>query len=476
LPCHPHAAGFLSPSPSPYPPAPAADIDSIHNDYQRHLPYNWAAPAFILSKFHRLAVGQYGDGHLPEYLGAFRLGPLDASGGRTMADTTTLWLVELYEMYINTGNLSLVQAYWPTAQRAVAWQIGACQQIGLPWHLVSTYDIIDFQQYNASAFNSFVHLAAMRAAAELARAVNDSATAAAADAAFTRGQGALDALLFNTTFSYYRAYTGGEALMGDTLYGQVVALHHGLGWLTAGGAAGLARLSAHLAAELKYNGNAFGIRVVTGRNDPPPASSRTAAAGLRAAPFVRAGVDTTDDTNWQGAGPDWSYVAIQLARASAPAHAPLDPAVVEAALDPARRSMENFRTRLADLWNPTGLTSTGPEWGADNAQGQPYITSHYGFLLVDFYLIGALTGQATNVPAGRLTFDPAYACPYTLPVLLQGTEGSLVCAENPGHGAQYTLTVFFGSLALPAGGLSVAGSAYPNAVALGPGESVTWAA
>ena len=291
------------------------DIDSVHNDYQRHLPYSYAAPAFELSKFDEYAAGQLPDGHIPEYLGAFGLGPLDQTGGRTMADTTTLWIVELYEMYINTGDLAVVEKYWPNAVAAIKWQIGACEQIGLPWRLVCTYDIIDFQQYNTSAFNSFVHLAAMRAAGELARAVGDVPTAAAADAAFARGQGALDTVLFNTTFNYYRAYTGADALMGDTLYGQVVALHHGLGWLTAGGDAGRARLAAHLVAELKYNGNAFGLRVVTGRNDPPPADSRFARAAAAARPFAL-GVDTTDDVNWQGAGPDWSYIAIQLARAS----------------------------------------------------------------------------------------------------------------------------------------------------------------
>jgi hypothetical protein len=39
------------------------------------VPYNWAAPAFIKSKFDRYATGQYGDGHIPEYLGSFSLGP-----------------------------------------------------------------------------------------------------------------------------------------------------------------------------------------------------------------------------------------------------------------------------------------------------------------------------------------------------------------------------------------------------------------
>ena len=289
-----------------------------------------------------------------------------------MADTTTLWIVELYEMYINTGDISLVERFWPAAQRAIAWQIGACEQIGLPWRLVCTYDIIDFQQYNTSAFNSFVHLAAMRAAGELARAVGDAATAASADAAFTRAQGAIDSVLFNSTYGYYRAYTGADALMGDTLYGQVVALHHGLGWLTAGDGAGRARLASHLAAELKYNGNAYGLRVVTGRNDPPPQSSKFVRAAALSGAASRFGIDTTDDVNWQGAGPDWSYVAIQLARAQAPPHEPLDPQTLETALDPARRSIENFRSRLNDLWNPTGLTSSG-DWGLENDNGQPCV-------------------------------------------------------------------------------------------------------
>jgi hypothetical protein len=108
-------------------------------------------------------------------------------------------------------------------------------------------------------------------------------------------------------------------------------------------------------------------------------------------------------------------------------------------------------------------------------RAHPHRKGHYGFLLVDYYLIGALTGQITNIPAGTLTYDPVYACPYTLPVLLQGTEGLLVCATDSGS-ARYTLTILFGRLSLPGGGLVVAGSACPSTVELGPGESVSWAA
>ena len=119
------------------------------------------------------------------------------------------------------------------------------------------------------------------------------------------------------------------------------------------------------------------------------------------------------------------------------------------------------------VWNFAGLNS-GADWGEDDSNGMPYITSHYGFTMVDFYLYGALTGQQQNLGQGVLSFDPVYPCPYTLPLLLQGVEGLLVCDA----GGKKTLQVLFGALTLPAGGLSVAGSAFPGAVNLVAGGSV----
>lgn len=59
-------------------------MDSIHNDYQRHLPYLWLFPEFEAQKLRKWATGQGSDGHIQEYLGSFGLGPLDVPGGRTM--------------------------------------------------------------------------------------------------------------------------------------------------------------------------------------------------------------------------------------------------------------------------------------------------------------------------------------------------------------------------------------------------------
>ena len=50
-----------------------------------------------------------------------------------------------------------------------------------------------------------------------------------------------------------------------------------------------------------------------------------------------------------------------------------------AALEPTRRTAENYRSRLNDLWDLHGLTTDDSGSDADeNKKGQPFITSHYG--------------------------------------------------------------------------------------------------
>lgn len=58
-----------------------------------------------------------------------------------------------------------------------------------------------------------LHLAALKAGVYFANIFNDTATAAAATAAITRAEGAVQELLWNSTYNYYRAYTGGDAIM-----------------------------------------------------------------------------------------------------------------------------------------------------------------------------------------------------------------------------------------------------------------------
>lgn len=104
----------------------------------------------------------------------------------------------------------------------------------------------------------------------------------------------------------------------------------------------------------------------------------------------------------------------------------------------------------------------------------PLPHSHYGFALPTWYLPYALSGQDTDIAHGSLTFAPLFPVPYAVPVLLPGTTGTLTASAGPA--TKYTLTLAFGQLSLPAGGLVVSGKAYPAAFAIGPGESVSWQA
>jgi non-lysosomal glucosylceramidase len=182
-----------------------------------------------------------------------------------------------------------------------------------------------------------------------------------------------------------------------------------------------------------------------------------------------------DDPALRGAA-----VALRFARArpAAPAPAPSSieehppGAAIAAALDPVERVAENYRSRLHDLWDLHGLTTGENAGDSENEVGQPFVTSHYGFFLTNFFLVSALSGQVTDLAGGspQLSFAPLYACPFNVPLLLAGRTGTVSCDAA----GAYTVGMAFGSLQLPAGGLSVNGRAYPHAVALAAGEAVTW--
>ena len=362
------------------------DLDSVHNDYQRHLPYLWAVPEFEAQKSALYQNCQQPDGMITENPGFTEQ---DGCGGRQMGDVTTIWILEVLEIWRHTNNTARLRQAWPAVVRGVTWQIQVSADYGLPAHLVCTYDILAMERYNTTTFNGVLHLAAMRAAMVMGAALGDAATVAAASAAADRAHAVLTGpLLWNSTYGYWRAYTGGDAIMSDCLYGQQVALAHGLGWLLP-----QAMVASHLAAELRYNANPFGLTTVTGRKTPPPAPAAGAAGGAgkgggdavaarKAAKAaakrshmqgLRGTGDGQDDAVWMGAAPTWSCLALALG-AAGPAGTN-----VSAALEPTRWELENYRNRLRSMWDLTGLSTTG-DWGADALNGAPLCTSHYGFM------------------------------------------------------------------------------------------------
>jgi len=443
----------------------------------------WAVPNFEKQKSHlyeHCQVKSGGDtGMITENPG-FRM--QDGCGGRRMGDVSSIWVLEVLEIYLHSGNASRLAQAWPAVVSAVKWSIAMSAAQGLPAHLVCTYDILAMEQYNTTTFNGVLHLAMMKAAVRLASdpAINDAGTAAMAEAAYNAGVTAMTTIMWNSTLGYFRAYTGGEAIMSDCLYGQQVALAHGLGWLLPE-----AMIASHLHAEAAYNLNLFGLTTVTGRHTPPPVAAAAVGSGgealadavaerkaLKAADKrafmqelgeLRGRGDGQDDAIWMGAAPTWSCLALKLG-AAGPAGGN-----VSAALEPTRRELENYRRRLKMMWDLTGLSTTA-DWGDDSVNGQPFCTSHYGFMLTDYYLIYALSNQLLDVPAGTLSFAPVYPCPMSVPFAALGREGALSCDAA----GTFTLALAFGDLALPAGGLSANGKVYAGAVSLAGGQSVSW--
>eukprot|EP01043_Picozoa_sp_COSAG02_P052356 COSAG02_NODE_5625_length_4175_cov_1.715898_2_plen_186_part_00 len=148
----------------------------------------------------------------------------------------------------------------------------------------------------------------------------------------------------------------------------------------------------------------------------------------------------------------------------------------EAAWEPLKRMSENFRMRLRDMWNLRALTHTdGSVAPAETTRaielGAPREQGHYGFMLTDLYLLPLLSGQVPDLPHGKLALGPKYPAPYgPMPVLLAGLEASIASKVK----GKYTLKVAFGSLKLPAGGLSADGIVCEKAVDLHAGEEISW--
>ena len=96
---------------------------------------------------------------------------VDAPGGRPMSDVSSMFITYLLELYTWTNDSytrGVVRDLWPTAKMAAQWQMAVSSNGFLPTCLVSTYDILDLDQYRFATFNGAFHLLAMKAAETLA--------------------------------------------------------------------------------------------------------------------------------------------------------------------------------------------------------------------------------------------------------------------------------------------------------------------
>ena len=234
------------------------DLDPVHVSDYHQIPYATFFPALTKNViFTGWATEQLGSGMVQEVLGSMgsngRLtGAMDTSaGGRTMSDTTTIFILDTYQVYLNTGDTAFLGSVYPHIARAAWWQINrTIEGHGFPHHLQNTYDYLGLDKFANAAYSGFTHMAAMRATVKLVEAMGDRSGLAAA----AKRSDALCLATMNSTLwtgTHWRAaapWPHGDTIMSGTLHGQSWALLLGLGHLAPSW-----QLESHIRQEVKAN-------------------------------------------------------------------------------------------------------------------------------------------------------------------------------------------------------------------------------
>jgi len=396
-------------------------VDPVHIHWYRSLPYALFFPSLEKSEFRGYARGQDTNGFIHEDLGN-AANKLDSPGGRNMGDCTTAFVLGAYELALWTGDRAWLTEMWPHVRKAAQWQLERSVRFDLPDHLNNTYDWWEFDQKDVVAYNAVLHLAALRAAQNMARLAHDEAFAQSCHVCFESGAARLNESLW--TGLYYRAWwmhdgQFPDALHADTLYGQLWASMLGLGWLIDP-----ARAKSHLEAEAAHCMSPYGLKVMAGR-----------------------GTDLIDDLVWQAGSLDWAALNLHLGGAAKTSFAQAEAVI------------GNWRDRLADFWDWRDLTRF------DN--GLPWCNSHYARQVILWAIPLALSGQQYSAIERYLSFAPRPDAPARLPWFVPGAAGVL----ERGPGGRWTLRVIEGKLALKRWGVGSLASG--KAITLTAGQAAS---
>lgn len=171
------------------------DLDSIHNDGERHIPYIMFFPNSTRNKLAAWAKNQDSDGMLAEQISGNAPDTFNPKG-RKMSDVSSMFIIYVLELLKWSGDRVSLEMYWPTIKRAADWQVSVAAELGLPKNLQNTYDILHLMDFDVSTYSAVFHILAMRGAAQLATAMNLPEVAANYTASGDRAVRALDSLLW----------------------------------------------------------------------------------------------------------------------------------------------------------------------------------------------------------------------------------------------------------------------------------------
>ena len=94
------------------------DLDSIHNDGERHVPYMMLFPNAVRSKLAAWAHNQGANGMLAEQI--LNKDP-DSPQGRIMSDGSSMFLMYVLELLRWTGDRATLELYYPVVKKVAQW-------------------------------------------------------------------------------------------------------------------------------------------------------------------------------------------------------------------------------------------------------------------------------------------------------------------------------------------------------------------
>ena len=444
------------------------NVDSIHNDGERTLPYMMLWPQTVVQKVFAWAETQQSDGMLPEQLACGCAEHIDPFGslpwsgvgcGRRMCDNTSMWIHYVLALW-RWGQLTQeqLQTLWPNLLRAANWQVmEADKGGGCPGKIENTYDGLGFLHYNITSYSCVFHIMAMKASIEVGRSLQPPPTNLTAQlnqwqASITGGQQSL-ALLWNHTEGFWNAFfdpdepgQGRGALMSDVLWGQVLAFTLGLGPVVDA-----RNISSQLLQQRRRNFTPVGLRILTGRD-----IRRCEGDGCSCTAH-------DDDTVRMMTNANHGTLMMRTCQLL-PAEVGSEICNHSLALEVASMPYIHHNYKNHDQWNTPGIL-----YGEDgNFPGQPIMSSHYGWYITIWHTLLATSGQLADLPRGLLTFMPAISPPLVLPFFLPGVVGQIGWSVQD----SFNLTVHLGHLRVRR--LSINGHNAPENVSLGAGEAIHW--
>ncbi len=391
----------------------APNLDCVHVRYYGSIPLALMFPELDKQVLRRLAQhrGPFGGekkGQIPEQFYGFCF---EIPFGRALLQNNLVFVLMVYRDYVWTGDMEFLREMWPAVEEAMALAASAdtdADDLPDETGILQSYD--DYDMGDSSAYISGIWLASLRAAEEIALAMNKPEAAKNFHDSFVESRQSMEDLLWAGEYYAFTEGERGKVCFADMLNGQWYADMLGLGDLLDRD-----RVRSSLASVFKYNYPATPYGIVNGF-------------------LPGSGIDFPEQAGYFQAqsGSVWTGATFAVASLG------LYRGFYDEPMRAVGEVYDNYSTRLGNLWNLR--EANDPESGLPMAW--PY---YYRAMSLWSVLLG-VEGFRYNAPEARLTIrPPEKATHLKAPLIVPGAVAEVELDGEDGE-TRLSITTHSGAL------------------------------